>query len=106
MYTIIPRRSSYIIIYQKRYIGIDFINKYQDTKNIIKTNYDYASDTTIDIVKTNYDYAIDTTIDNILNCIKKVEDKVKSEKLTNIEISISTSIGPIQISINKKIDNE
>ncbi len=52
------------------------------------------------------DSSVDTTLYNLLKMVKLTEQKIKMEKLNHVEISASIMLGPISISINKKISSE
>lgn len=66
--------------------------KKDNLENNIKTKSD-------DIVETSFD----TTLCNALKVMVDTENKIKTEKLDNIEINVSVAIGHINLSIGKKI---
>jgi hypothetical protein len=47
--------------------------------------------------------SLTATLDNALKMLTIVENKIKSEKLNNIDINVSLMLGPVNISISKKI---
>jgi hypothetical protein len=49
------------------------------------------------------DASFDTTLSNMLKAVKMTEQKIKMEKLDNVEISASIMLGPVSMSISKKI---
>lgn len=49
------------------------------------------------------DASLDTTLINMLKVVKITEQKIIMEKLDNVEISASIMLGPVSMSITKKI---
>jgi len=66
---------------------------------------DFKNKTDILINKTGsvIDESLDTTLCNMLKALKMTEQKIKLEKLDNVEISASISIGLVSIQMTKKI---
>ena len=66
---------------------------------------DFKNKTDILINKTGgiIDESLDITLCNMLKALKMTEQKIKLEKLDNVEISASISIGLVSVQITKKI---
>lgn len=48
----------------------------------------------------------DSTLSNVLKIVRTTENKIRIEKIDNVEINVSATIGPISLSISKKISLE
>jgi hypothetical protein len=52
------------------------------------------------------DKMTEATLDNVIGTIKMVEEKMRKEKLEGMNLTVSVSLGPIGISLSKRIGNE
>lgn len=78
-----------------------YIN-YQNFQNELYKKIDDITIISTDKINESYN----TTIDKLIESIIMVEEKSRHAKLENIDINVSISIGPINIGISKKINNE
>ncbi len=75
-------------------------------KNYLNENLKVLGDNLKNTTDNIMDASVDTTLCNLLKMVKLTEQKIKMEKLNHVEISASIMLGPISISINKKISSE
>ncbi len=75
-------------------------------KNYLNENLKVLGDNLKNTTENIMDTSVDTTLCNLLKMVKLTEQKIKMEKLNHVEISASIMLGPVSISINKKILNE
>jgi hypothetical protein len=79
------------------------ISKRNITTNFINTNFKVLADEFKNTKDTVINTSSDATLDNTLKILKMAEDKIRNEKLNNIEINVSMMLGPISISMSKQI---
>jgi hypothetical protein len=76
-------------LYYKRFINIDHISNTFTVKSS-------------DIFNTT----LNTTLTTALNVVKQTEERIKIEKLDNVDIQVGITMGPINLNIVKKITLE
>jgi hypothetical protein len=54
---------------------------------------------TDDLVEASFD----KTLNNLIKMVKTTENRIKFEKVDNVEINVCATVGPISLSISKKI---
>lgn len=79
---------------------------YRGTFDDIKNNVAYAADTLKTQSNDAINLSVESALDRSIQILKMTEERIKTEKLNNTEITVGLNIGPIQISISSKIHIE
>lgn len=82
--------------------------KYHSSSQVlnIKNYYDSITTLTNDIQTKTHDImemSFDASLTKMIDMVKTTEQKIKTEKLNDVDITVSMNVGPISVTINKKI---
>lgn len=82
--------------YKRHYSYTSYLN---DNLKVLSNEIKNKTD---DIAEVTFD----STLSNVLKIVRTTENKIRIEKIDNVEINVSATIGPISVSISKKISLE
>ena len=82
-------------------INDDFNKK--DSADFFNTNLKNIGDELNNKKDTILSTSSEVAMDNILKSLKMVEDRVRHEKLNDIQVNVSIALGPITIGLSKTI---
>lgn len=82
--------------------------KYHSSSQVlnIKNYYDSITTLTNEIQTKTHDImemSFDASLNRMIEMVKITEQKIKTEKLNDVDINVSMNVGPISVTINKKI---